>query len=212
MSGIGNAIGNVVGGITGAKQAGEAAARAGELQYQATQEGVAEQRRQFDEVVKLMTPYITAGTGALSQQQAFLGLTTPEQQQAAISAIEQSPQMQAMAQQGENAILQNAAATGGLRGGNIQSALGQFRPQLLSNLIEQQYGRLGGLAQLGQASGAFQAAQGMNLGQNVSDLFNRGAAAQAMGITAKGNIARQSFGDLLNIGKMAIGAKTAGIF
>lgn len=206
LGAAGKAVGNIFGSITGAKQAGEAAAEAGELQYRATQEGVAEQRRQFDEVVKLMTPYITAGTGALSQQQAFLGLTTPEQQQAAISAIEQSPQMQAMAQQGENAILQNAAATGGLRGGNIQAALGQFRPQLLSNLIEQQYGRLGGLAQLGQASGAFQAAQGMNLGQNVSDLFNRGAAAQAMGVVARGNVQRQIFQDALGLGKAVMGA------
>lgn len=205
MSGIGKAVGNIVGGITGAKQAGEAAAQAGQLQYQASQEGVAEQRRQFDEVVKLMTPYITAGTGALTQQQAFLGLGGPEAQRQAIAGIEQSPAMQAMAQQAENAILQNAAATGGLRGGNIQAALGQFRPQLLSSLMEQQYGRLGGLSQLGQASGAFQAAQGMQLGQNVSDLFNRGAAAQAMGVVAKGNVPRQAFGDLLNIGKTVMG-------
>lgn len=207
MSAIGKGIGNIIGGITGAKQAGEAAAQAGQLQYQASQEGVAEQRRQFDELVKLMSPYVTAGGQALGQQQTFLGLQGPAAEQAAIERIATSPQFQALTQQGENALLQNAAATGGLRGGNFQASLAQFRPQVLSSLLEQQYNRLGGLTELGQASAAMQGKQGMQLGQNVSDLFGRGAAAQAMGVVAKGNVPRQAFGDLLNIGSMYFGGK-----
>lgn len=207
MGAIGKGIGNIIGSITGAKQAGEAASEAGQLQYQATQEAVAEQRRQFDELVKLMSPYVTAGGQALGQQQTFLGLQGPEAEQAAIERIATSPQFQALTQQGENALLQNAAATGGLRGGNFQASLAQFRPQVLSSLLEQQYNRLGGLTELGQASAAMQGKQGMQLGQNVSDLFGRGAAAQAMGIVAKGNVPRQAFGDLLNMGSMYFGAK-----
>ena len=52
--------------------------------------------------------------------------------------------------QGENAMLQNAAATGGLRGGNLQGALAKFRPQVLSQLINQRMAQLGGLAGMGQ--------------------------------------------------------------
>ena len=55
-----------------------------------------------------------------------------------------------MVQQGQDAILQNASAIGGLRGGNTQAALAQFRPALLSQLIAEQYNRLGGLSSLGQ--------------------------------------------------------------
>src|SRR3990167_4363739 len=82
-----------------------------------------------------------------------------------------------LVQQGENAMLQNASA----RGGNLQAAMGQFRPQILSQLIDQQYGRLGGMAQLGQASAAGQAAQGMQLGQNVAGLLGQQGQAQAGG-------------------------------
>jgi hypothetical protein len=69
-----------------------------------------------------------------------------------------------------------------LRGGNIQAALGQFRPQLLSSLIEQQYGRLGGLTNTGQASAARQAAFGQQTGANVSTLLGQQGQAQAGGI------------------------------
>ncbi len=57
--------------------------------------------------------------------------TGMEAQQGAISGLEGSPIFQALARQGEDAILQNASATGGLRGGNVQGALGQFRPAAL---------------------------------------------------------------------------------
>jgi hypothetical protein len=88
-----------------------------------------------------------------------------------------------------------------VRGGNIQAALGQFRPQLLSSLIEQQYGRLGGLTSLGQASAAGQAASGMTSASNISNLLANQAAATAGGQVARGNVGRQMFGDVLGIGK-----------
>jgi len=250
MSFVGNAIGDVVGGITGAKQSAKAAGKAADTQAAASQAGIeeqrraaeasiGEQRRQFDALVNLMAPYVTAGTGAISrltpyetagqqafgQQQALIGLQGPAAQQQAIAALEASPQFQALQQQGETAILQNAAATGGLRGGNVQAALSQFRPQVLNSLIEQQYGRLGGIAgaglgvtgdlvSLGQASSAGQGAQGLesasNIGNlltgqatNVGNLLANQAQATAGGQMARGNVARGAFGDLLSLGKLA---------
>ena len=132
--------GIAVGGATlvsGLAQA-DAASSAAAAQTQASDAGIAEQRRQFDVVQKLLEPYVTGGTKAFEQQQALVGVQGPEAQRAAIAALEQGPAFQALTQQGENAILQQASATGGLRGGNIQAALAQFRPQLLSQLIEQQ--------------------------------------------------------------------------
>lgn len=201
MSFVGDLIGDVVGGITGAKQAGRAAERAGQTQAASAQAGIDEQRRQFDALVELMAPYVTAGTGAMGQQQALIGLQGAEAQQQAISGFEQSPLFQAMTQQGENAILQNASATGGLRGGNVQAALAQFRPQALNALIEQQYGRLGGLSTMGQASAAGQASSGLESASNIGNLLANQGAAIAGGQIARGGIPRQAFGDLLNIGK-----------
>jgi hypothetical protein len=200
MSFVGDLIGDVFGGITGAKQAGKAAERAGATQAAAAQQGIEEQRRQFDKFVELMAPYVTAGTGALGGQQALLGLGGAEAQQQAITGIEGSPQFQAMVQQGENAILQQAAATGGLRGGNVQAALAQFRPQVLSDLINQQYTRLGGLSTMGQNAAAGQAAAGQTLGANVSNLFGQQGAATAGGQLARGAVPGQTFGQLLQIG------------
>jgi hypothetical protein len=206
MSFVGDLIGDVFGGITGAKQAGRAAERAGATQSAAAQQGIEEQRRQFDKFVELMAPYVTAGTGALGGQQALLGLGGAEAQQQAIAGIEGSPQFQAITQQGENALLQNAAATGGLRGGNVQGALAQFRPQILSDLINQQYARLGGMSAMGQNAAAGQAAAGQTLGSNVSNLFGQQGAATAGGQLARGAVPGQTFGQLLQIGGAVAGA------
>lgn len=205
MGAISRAIGGVVGDITGASEAASAGKRAGKIQQQAALAGIEEQRRQFDKLVELMSPYVAAGTPALEQQQALLGLKGPEAEQAAIAAIESSPQLQALARQGEEAILQQASATGGLRGGNVQAALGQFRPQLLQQLIEQRYAGLSGLTSIGQASATGQAAQGMTFGTNAANSLANAGAARAGGVIAQGGAQRQAFGDLLSIGSVASG-------
>lgn len=205
MSFIGKAVGGVLGDITGSSQAASAGKRAGKIQQQAAMAGIEEQRRQFDKLVELMSPYVSAGAPALEQQQALLGLKGPEAEQAAIAAIESSPQLQALARQGEEAILQRASATGGLRGGNAQAALGQFRPQLLQQLIEQRYSGLGGLTGIGQAAAAGQAAQGMTFGTNVANSLANAAAARAGGVIAQGGAQQQAFNDFLKLGSMAAG-------
>jgi hypothetical protein len=176
---IGGAIGSALGGaIEGKEAVGEAAG----IQAGAAQAGIEEQRRQFDAIQKLLQPYAEAGTGALAGQQAFLGLQGPEAERAAIERIRGGETFQALAQQGEEALLQRASATGGLRGGNIQGALAQFRPALLSSLIEQQYGRLGGLTTLGQNAAAGVGNAGMQTGANVANLLGRQGQAQAGGV------------------------------
>lgn len=179
--------GIAVGGATlvsGLAQA-DAARSASETQAGAAQSGIQEQRRQFDAVQKLLAPYVSAGAPALEQQQAFLGLKGPEAERAAIGRISGGETFKALAKQSEEALLQQASATGGLRGGNIQAALGQFRPQLLSSLIEQQYDRLGGLTSLGQQSAAGVGTAGMQTGANVAKLLGEQGAATAGGQLAE---------------------------
>jgi hypothetical protein len=173
----------VVGGsqlVGGMMQAG-AAEDAAQIQAGASEAGIAEQRRQFDAMRDLLKPYTEAGLPALQAQQAFLGLQGPEAERAAIERIRGGETFQALTRQGENALLQQASATGGLRGGNIQAALSQFRPQLLSSLIEQQYGRLGGMTALGQQSAAGVGTAGMETGTNIANLLGQRGAALAGG-------------------------------
>jgi hypothetical protein len=199
MSFIGNAVGSIVGGITGAKQQAKAAEAASEIQGQAADTAIQEQRRQFDMLTELLRPYVEAGTPALQRQQALLGLRGAPEQQAAIGALEQSPLFQSAVRQGEEALLQQASATGGLRGGNIQAALAQFRPAMLQEQIAQQYQNLAGLTSLGQQSAAGQGTAGMQTAGAIGNLLGQRGAALAGGQLAKGSVVRQTFGDILDI-------------
>jgi len=187
----------LVGGMMQADAAGEAAG----IQAGAAEAGIAEQRRQFDALQALLKPYTEAGLPALQQQQALLGLQGPEAEQAAIERIRGGETFQALAQQGEEALLQRASATGGLRGGNIQGALAQFRPALLNQAIEQQYGRLGGMTTLGQRSAAGVGAAGMESGTNVANLLAQQGAARAGGELGEA----KAFSGLFNLPAQVLG-------
>lgn len=205
MSFIGNAVGKIVGGITGATQQAKAAEAAAGTQAAASTEAIAEQRRQFDILTELLRPYVEAGQPALQQQQSLIGLRGAPEQQAAISSLEQSPFFQSAVRQGEEALLQRASATGGLRGGNIQAALAQFRPQMLESQIAQQYERLGGLTSLGQRSAAGQGAAGMETAGSIGNLLAQRGAALAGGQLAAGSAPRQAFGDILDVAGLLAG-------
>ena len=207
-TGLAIGLGALVGAgaaVVGSSKASSAANQAANTQAAAQGQAVAEHQRQFAEIQKLLKPYITAGKpnltqlyiqagpGALQGMQSLAGLRGAAEQQKAIQGIEQGAQFQELAKQGEQGILQNASATGGLRGGNVQAALSQFRPALLNQLIESQYGKLAGLTSLGstsaenllrigQASAAGTAAAGQQSAQNIGNLMVGQGQAQAAGI------------------------------
>lgn len=191
-----------------------AAQTAATAQLEGTQLGIEEQQRQFDAMQGLMDPYVQAGTGALDQQQALAGLLGPEAQQAAIQSIQSGPGFQAALQQGETSILQNAAATGGVRGGNVQGALAQFAPGLLGSAIDQRYGQLGGLSGMGQASAAGVGQAGMGLGQNIAAGMGQMGNIQAQqalgGYNLQKGFVGDMFGGLMGLGNLAV--DVAGLF
>lgn len=205
---------------------GNAAKQAAKEQTKSAREGIEEQRRQLEESRRILQPYTMAGTealgglqpyaqaggGALQQQQALLGLLGPEAQQQAIAQLEQGAGFQAQVRQGEEALLQRASATGGIRGGNVQAALAQFRPQMLQQEIEAQYGRLGGMtalgqttmqniAQLGQASAVGQSTAGLQTGADIAALLGQQGAARAGARLAQGAAAS----NVLNLPSQMLG-------
>lgn len=194
-----------IGDLTGANKQADAAKDASQTQAASYDKGIEEMRRQFDALQKLQSPFVTAGTSALTGQLNLAGLNGAAAQSSAISGLQSSPEFQALLQQGENSILQNASATGGLRGGNTQAALAQFSPQLLSDLINQQYARLGGITSLGQNAAAGVGNAGMATGQSIASLLGEQGAALAGGQIAAGSARRNAFGDLLKIGSTVAG-------
>jgi hypothetical protein len=208
---------------------GNAASRAARAQQQGAEAGIAEERAMFDAAQAVLAPYVDAGTEALTglkpyvdvgpealaQQRVLAGLEGPEKQREAINALAANPEFQALSKQGEEAMLQNASATGGLRGGNIQGALAQYRPQMLQDYISTQYGRLGGLtalgqqtstnvASLGQASAARQAAAALQTGESIAGLYGDVGAARAGRFLSQG----QMWGGILGAASKFGGAAT----
>jgi hypothetical protein len=230
LSWLGSPTGQAVTQIGSSLAQGAAAQRASGQQSAAAQSGIEEQRRQFEAMRASLAPFQQAGTQALGgfapfqqaglqafeQQQALAGLRGQPQQQQAISALEQSPLFQSLAKQSEEAILQRASATGGLRGGNVQAALAQFRPAMLQQLIDQQYQRLGGfagtglettanLAKMGQSAAAMQGEGGLNAASNIGRLLAQQGQAQAGGTLGTA----QGIGQLFNVPSQMAGQQRA---
>ena len=180
------AVASIASGAYAANKRASAAKKAAGQQEDMYRAGLSEQEAKLYDIQQLLTPYADAGKKALEGQQNLIGLGTPEAQQKAIQNIAQGPQFQAMQQQGENSLLQNASATGGLRGGNIEAALAQFRPSLLSSLIQQQFSQLGGLSGQGLQASNSLGAFTQNTGNQKTNLFGQIGGAQAGASLAQG--------------------------
>ena len=198
--------GAVVGGVMSSRATSKAAGKAAQAQTYAADKSAEVQEKMFNETKELLAPYVEAGVPqlaelaeyaavgqpALERQKDLIGMNGPEAQQAAISRIEGDPLFQSLVRQGEEAMMQSASATGGLRGGDFQGAMAQFRPSMLRQEIDRNLQQFAGLTDLGlnttsnlvnigQASAAGQAAAGQDLASNLSAIYgNRGdAIAQA---------------------------------
>jgi hypothetical protein len=180
FSGIGRLWNNIT-GVTAANTAADA------------------QRQGITDAQNMLSPYSNAGQNAIGAQADLMGANGPEAQAAAVNQIQNNPMFQSMLQQGETSMLQNAAATGGLRGGNTQAALAQFAPQMLNQQIQQRFQNLGGIAGMGLAGTQQSAALAQDLG-NVN-------ASNAM---ANYNLQRGFIGDAAGFG-MNIASMVAGM-
>jgi hypothetical protein len=176
----------------------------------ATQAGQQQFAQQNEQLQKLFAPYTQAGTQGLQAQNDLNGLNGPEAQQRAINGIQNGSEYQTMLAQGNTNILQNASATGGVRGGNTQGALGTFAPTLLNNLVNNQYQRLGGITGLGaqmtqglagytNQNAAGSAGLGMQGAQSIAGLLGAQGQAVAGGQLAQGQQA-QGYANALTSG------------
>lgn len=205
FSSIGKAIGSVVGGITGGTAQAKAAGKAADVQAGLAREGIAEQRRQFDITNQNQQPWLDAGRLALGDQGDLLGLNGLDTQAASIDALKASPLFQSLFNTGEEAILQNASATGGLRGGNIQNSLANFGGNTLAQVIQQQLGNLGGISGTGINTAQNLGSLGANSASQISALLNQQGAAQAGGILAKGSRDANAFNQSVQLASMFAG-------
>lgn len=200
----------VVGGVMSSNAQSDAASTAANAQMNSTNASIAQQQAQFAAMRDLLKPYSDAGINSLTAQQNLIGLNGNSAQATAIKNLTDSSQFAALANQGEQGILQNASATGGLRGGNTQAALAQFRPQLLNQLINEQYAKLGGITSIGQNAAAMSGNAGMQSANNISSLLQQAGAAQAGNALAQGQAQANLWSGLGSSAGMYYGLQKAG--
>lgn len=199
-----------------------------------TQAGLASLASAQESALGEYSPYTEAGQAAIQQEAALSGALGAEAQQAAIDAYIESPGQAYLRQQQEKALLRSSAATGGLGGGRVRSALMEQAMNIASTQQQQHLENLRSLASRGQeAAGATsgiytstgtqqaaiqtQAAQQLatlanNLGINASSLINASSSELAQLANATGiNLAQleQTIGTARTAGVQNLGSALA---
>lgn len=235
-------------GITDSKagdRAADSALQAAQIQADFQREALdylKEQDKLPTEIREATLPFLAATFGIPGYEGGY-DMSMPERGDLTAQAM-QSPLYQAqvqniqsglgMAQQaGEDAILRNAAATGGLRSGNVQSNLASMNQDLQTQaamaqnqalmdaymdqrslfgedvaLRESEINRmLGGMSGLAGLPSNANAIAGMtsNIGQTLAQGQTAAAQAQAAG-------SQQNIGNLMGLGNLGIAAYGAGLF
>ena len=110
------------------------------------------------------------------------GVSGADAQTAAINGLKTNPLYVAEMGAGNQNILANAAATGGLRSGNTNYGLGQLGAQTLAQVYQQQIANLGNLAGIGENAAAGVGNVGQNYANSASNILSSTGSAQAGGI------------------------------
>jgi hypothetical protein len=187
-----------VGGLLGAGAQKKASRNAQAAMNDALNKAIGTEQHQYEQTRQDFMPYLNGGVSAFGQLGNLAGANGADQWQTAIAALQQSPYYQSLYNNGQEAVLQNASATGGIRGGNTQTGLANFGRDTLAMAIQQQLQNLGGIANMGLGAagsvGGFGANQAnavaglqQNIGQNnSSNILTRGGINAGMWNSAGG--------------------------
>lgn len=177
-----------IGGLLGGGSEKKAINKATDAQVEMGNKAIAEQQRQFDLTRSDFAPYLGAGTKSLGGLTDLLGLNGNDKAAAAIQALKASPIYQSLYDNGKEAILQNASATGGIRGGNTERGLAGFGADTLASVVTDQLSRLGGLAGMGEGATNSVSNFGAHTADAIAGQYNQQGQARASGALAKGGI------------------------
>ena len=146
LTSAGAQIGPTTFGLQPAEQALLEGAQLGLNQVGTTQQQVSDL---FGTGTQGLQPFVEPGQLASQQQAALSGVLGPEAQAQAFADFSASPGQAFLQEQGERGITRNAAAIGGLSGGNVQQELIRFGQGLAAQDFGNQFARLGEVAQTG---------------------------------------------------------------
>ena len=147
---------------------GGAEKKAARAQEEGQRASIAEQRRQFDLTREDFAPSIEAGDLARERELEFLGLRGPEAEQEAIGGFIESPGQVFLRERQERALLRSQAATGGLGGGRIKTALQEQAFGRASTRLSERQDRLAGVTRGGLSAVGSQAGIGAGISARIS--------------------------------------------
>lgn len=144
---------------------------------QAIQGGTAQALGLIGEAQQPLQPFQQGGTQAQQLQLAQSGAFGPEAQQAAFDAFTASPGQEFLRREGQRNLTRNAAALGGIGGGNVRRALVQQGVGFAAQDFGNQFNRLA------QLSG-----QGLTAAGGIAQLGGQGAGLAQQGALARGQL------------------------
>jgi hypothetical protein len=177
-----------------------AAGDAADAQSQASANNLALAQQQYDTLQGQISPYLQAGQTGLTGYQDLLGANGNLAQDNAITGIKTGAQYQGLMQTGNENVLANASATGGLRGSNTSNTLANTSISTLNNLITNKLAGYQNLMGAGQSALATSNGVSSNY-QNASTNANNQQA----------NAATSYAGSLSNSVNSGLGAITQGV-
>lgn len=153
---------------------------AGRAQEQAIDRATDELGRQYDLTREDLAPAVDAGNLAREEELALLGLRGTDAESAALARFQESPGQAFLRERAERALKRNAAAVGGLRGGNVLKALNEQAIGIANTQLGERKDRLRAVATGGDYSNVNRAGIGSNISANMANLMaSRGDATAA---------------------------------
>lgn len=193
MGGVTLGLFSFIGGLIGGNKGKKGVDAAAKLQYDAQMAGIAETGRQFDTTNANFAPYRELGAAGVQGYSNLSGLSGDDAQATALAGLRESPFYQSLYRAGEEAILANGSATGGIRGGNMQRSLADFGEDTFASAIERELSMFSGAIGVGGSAvsqtGQFgaQAVAEQNAGRNA------GADALAQAKLTRAGITQQQW-------------------
>jgi hypothetical protein len=170
----------VIGGVAaigGAVITSNAASDAAKAQRDATNASIAEQRAGLDYAKQVQDPYLKAGQSAIVPFRASLGIGSPDEVASAYKMFSESPDYQWALNQGIDATLARANATGlGTRGGGALKALTQYGQGMATQNLSNWRQAVGTLMDVGNSTAARLGNQATQTAGNIGDTMTTGAA------------------------------------
>jgi len=177
-----------VGGLIGASKQKKASRAAEAAMIEQLNRAITQNQTNYEQIRGDYAPARDVLAPTVGAMGDIVGINGDPAQQTALDRLKASPMYQSLFRTGEEAVLQNAAATGGIRGGNTQRGLADFGADTFARLIQQQLENLGGLGGIGMNATGATAQAATNNTAALTDLFTNIGNTKAGGALTRGGI------------------------